>query len=111
MTEKPQQRFDLPIQWPVDPFDVPRPVNQMSIQSGETGSDGGNGPSQFQLKFGYVSLPVFLGEVSQEQINQLTSDPIPVATVGNFVLTRARLIELRTMLDQVIRDTNGTSDL
>lgn len=84
--------------WESNPYTVPQPVNQIMMSAGpdtQTGPDG-----ILYLQLGHVMPPV--GELP---IGPSGNPQLKITTVGSFMLTVERAMELRTILDNVITNT------
>ena len=76
-----------------------KPVNQFVATVGTTGE--GAEPDGVHLIFGYLSPPMLLGTPEEIRLQAEALTELPVEVAGRFLLTRARLGELISVLQSV----------
>ncbi|WP_159421527.1 hypothetical protein [Pseudoclavibacter albus] len=101
------QQVQVQAHWSANPFDVPRPVNQVMVQAGV--SVNGGQSDEFVMTLGFLNPPVIAPGTTPEQLmQQLEGQTIPIIPVGQFALTRGRLVELKNLISQVLEESGGS---
>jgi hypothetical protein len=95
-----QPDFQVQTVWQTNPMVPPTPVNQIMIQEGP-GTMSGVRSGEFYLTLGHVAPPM-LARQADGSVTGADGLVLPIATVGQFIISHERLREFRSVIDSFL---------